>query len=77
MQTRFTHETLDRSLRDICNEDASPFGGKTVVLGSDFQQILPVLPMSSQEDVIDICLPRSYLWKDIHILPLRTNMRLS
>jgi len=61
MQSQFTHKVLDRFLQDICNENTSPFGGKTVVLSGDFQQILPVLPMSSQEDVIDICLPHSYL----------------
>ena len=75
-QSRFTHEALDRTLRDVCDKEDAPFGGKTVVLGGDFQQTLPVLPNSSREDVINITLPRSYLWKHFHVLTLRTNMRL-
>jgi hypothetical protein len=33
MQSRFAHEALDRTLRDICDTENVPFGGKTVVLG--------------------------------------------
>ena len=69
-QSRFTHEALDRTLRDICENDSTPFGGKTVVLGGDFQQTLPVVPNSSQEEVINVSLPRSYLWKDFQVRQL-------
>ena len=75
-QSRFTHEALNRTLKDVCENEFAPFGGKTVVLGGDFQQTLPVLPNSSQEDIIDISLPRSYLWNDIQVLFLHTNKRL-
>jgi hypothetical protein len=77
MQNRFTHEALDRTLRDICDNELTPFGGKAVVFGGDFQQTLPVIPKSSQEEVINASLPRSYLWKHIQVLILRTNMRLA
>ena len=77
MQSRFTHEALDRTLRDICDNEFTAFGGKPVVFGGDFQQTLPVIPKSSQEDVINASLPRSYLWKDIQVLKLRINMRLT
>src|SRR4051812_43165763 len=40
MQSRFAHEALDRTMRDICDDDERPFGGKTVVFGGDFQQTL-------------------------------------
>jgi hypothetical protein len=76
MQSRFTHEALDRTLRDICDSD-SLFGGKTVVFGGDFQQTLPVVLNASQEDVINVALPQSYLWKHVEILTLRRNMRLT
>ena len=76
MQHRFAHESLDRTLRDFCDNDCCPFGGKTVVFGGDFQQTLPVIPGGSQEDVVNASLPRSYLWKDIVLLSLHTNMRL-
>ena len=77
MQSRFTHEALDRTLRDICDDESTPFGGKTIVFGGDFQQILPVLLNSTQEDIINASLPRSYLWKHVKILTLHTNMRLA
>jgi hypothetical protein len=77
MQSRFTHEALDRTLRDVCDNESTPFGGKVVVFGGDFQQTLPVLPRSSQEEVINASLPRSYLWNHVQILTLRTNMRLA
>ena len=76
-QSRFTHEAHDRTLRDICEQDLQIFGGKTIVLGGDFQQTLPVLPNSSEENIINISLPRSYLWKHFRVLPLQRNMRLS
>lgn len=77
MQSRFTHEALDRTLRDICDSEETAFGGKTIVFGGDFQQILPVLPKASREDVINASLPQSYLWNSIQVLSLQTNMRLA
>ena len=71
-QSRFIHEALDHTLRDICDNDLLPFAGKTVVLRGDFQQTLPVIPNGSPEDVINVSLPRSYLWKHIQVLPLPT-----
>ena len=77
MQSRFTHEELDRTLRDICDNEMAPFGGKVVVFGGDFQQTLPVLPASSQQEIINASLPRSHLWNHIEVLSLHTNMRLA
>ena len=34
---------MDRCLRDIMQDD-EPFGGKTILLGGDFRQVLPVVP---------------------------------
>jgi hypothetical protein len=44
-------ETVDRSLRDIQSLD-SPFGGITIVLGSNFQQTLPVMVYGMREDTV-------------------------
>ncbi|XP_057442788.1 uncharacterized protein LOC130734412 [Lotus japonicus] len=49
MVSRYAFEALDRTFRDIMRfkiEGGSekPFGGKVVVLGGDFRQILPVIP---------------------------------
>nr|XP_009798543.1 PREDICTED: ATP-dependent DNA helicase PIF1-like [Nicotiana sylvestris] len=53
MMHRYCFEALDQTLRDILIfKDTSsldrPFGGKTVVLGSDFRQILPVITKGNQ-----------------------------
>ncbi|XP_019239881.1 PREDICTED: ATP-dependent DNA helicase PIF1-like [Nicotiana attenuata] len=57
MMHRYCFEALDRTLRDILRfKDASnldrPFGGKTVVLGGDFRQILPVIPKAIGDGII-------------------------
>jgi hypothetical protein len=44
-------ETVDRSLRDFRSVDV-PFGGITVVLGSDFQQTLPVIIKATREETV-------------------------
>ena len=75
MQHRHCVEAVDRTLRDIRNSE-KPFGGITVVLGGDFQQILPVVPKGVREQIVNASLRRSNLWKDICVLPLVLNMRL-
>jgi ATP-dependent DNA helicase PIF1 len=52
MTHRHCFEALDRTLRDILSEEKPanaivPFGGKPVVLGGDFRQILPVVRKGS------------------------------
>ncbi|GJV30342.1 DNA helicase, partial [Tanacetum coccineum] len=42
MNDRRCFETLDRTLRDVLDEPNRVFGGKTVMLGGDFRQTLPV-----------------------------------
>jgi hypothetical protein len=50
------------------------FGGKIMVLGGDFQQILLVVPKGGQEDIVSASLPRSHLWQHVTILRLHINM---
>ncbi|KAF7807937.1 uncharacterized protein G2W53_040098 [Senna tora] len=54
-----------------------PFGGKVVVLGGDFRQILPVFPRAAREDIVLASLNSSYLWSSCKVLSLTKNMRLS
>ncbi|XP_047949496.1 uncharacterized protein LOC125195385 [Salvia hispanica] len=61
-------EAVGRTFRDImrvCDEGSmqKPFGGKTVVFGGDFRQILPVVPKGSRQDVVNVVINSSYLWK--------------
>ncbi|CAL4998052.1 unnamed protein product [Urochloa decumbens] len=82
MTNRNCFEALDKSLRDILrfrndNSEDKPFGGMTVVLGGDFQQILPVIPKGKREHIVAASIKRSYLWKHFKEYKLTENMRLS
>uniref|UniRef100_A0ACD5ZSL2 Uncharacterized protein n=1 Tax=Avena sativa TaxID=4498 RepID=A0ACD5ZSL2_AVESA len=67
-------ETLDRSLQDIMGCDL-PFGGKVVVFGGDFRQVLPVVTRGTRAQITDATLQRSYLWEKIRKIRLKCNMR--
>ena len=74
-------EAVDLSLRDLMrvyNELSMemPFGGKTVVLGGDFRQILPVVPKGSRQDIVNSTINSSYIWSSCKVLRLTNNMRL-
>ncbi|XP_071740490.1 uncharacterized protein [Rutidosis leptorrhynchoides] len=81
MVHRHCIETLDRSLRDICrhinsNSMDTSFGGKVVVFGGDFRQVLPVTPQGKREDTVGASLNSSYIWSHVTVLKLTVNMRL-
>ena len=74
-------EALDKSLRDILSSrtgdsDMKPFGGKTVVLGGDFRQILPVVPGGSKSAIISATICNSKLWEHCEVFTLTQNMHL-
>ena len=51
----FFFKALDRTLKDIIrekNKSDSVFGGKVVVFGGDFRQILHVIPRGSKSDIV-------------------------
>ncbi|RCV11597.1 hypothetical protein SETIT_2G199000v2 [Setaria italica] len=58
MTRRQAVETLDRSLRDIM-ECPDPFGGKVIVFGGDFRQILLVVPRGTRAQIADTTLQRN------------------
>ncbi|XP_047964715.1 uncharacterized protein LOC125209150 [Salvia hispanica] len=74
-------EAVDRTFRDIlrvCSESSvhKPFGGKTIVFGGDFRQILPVVLKGSRQNVVNATINSSYLWSSCIVLRLTKNMRL-
>ena len=74
-QHRYAIKAVDRTLRDIQNNDRA-FGGITTILGGDFLQTLPVVPRGSREDIVDATFQHSPLWEDVEVLRLHQNMRL-
>ncbi|KAH1154351.1 hypothetical protein GYH30_049856 [Glycine max] len=57
--------TLDQSLRDIITNKSNSnqiFGGKVIILGGDFRQILPVIPRGTRSDIVNAAINSSYLW---------------
>jgi hypothetical protein len=76
MGHRHWYEAVDRSLKDVCQNDA-PFGGITVLFSGDWKQILPVVRHGGRIQIINACLKRSYLWQHVTELTLSKNMRLA
>ncbi|KAL3628077.1 hypothetical protein CASFOL_028179 [Castilleja foliolosa] len=76
MSDRRCLECLDKTLRDIANNAERPFGGKSILLGGDFRQTLPVKVKCTRSEIIDATLPKSYLWQHFKIFELHENMRL-
>ncbi|XP_024010446.1 uncharacterized protein LOC112085463 [Eutrema salsugineum] len=68
-------ETLDQTMRDILKCD-KVFGGKVIVLGGDFRQILPVIVGGNSSETILATVNSSHIWSDCKVLQLKTNMRL-
>ena len=53
MMSRYVYEAVDRTFRDITGIEV-PFGGKLIVLGGDFRQVLPVIPHAGPADVVQL-----------------------
>ncbi|KAL6574841.1 hypothetical protein OROMI_012126 [Orobanche minor] len=81
MMNKFCFEALDFTMRDLLkytNPHAvnKLFGGKTVVFGGDYRQILPVIPGGTRQQIVHASLNSSYLWDNCKVLKLTKNMRL-
>ena len=82
MVHKHAFEALDHTLKDVLSVSDSrnyelPFGGKAIVFGGDFRQILPVVQNGSRQDIVHASLCSSYIWSSFKVLNLTTNMCLS
>ena len=76
MAPKTSLESVNHLLQDIM-QNTVPFGGKIVVLGGDFRQILPIVERGSRVDIVNACLKKSVLWPHFHSFTLRKNMRVN
>ncbi|KAI3672758.1 hypothetical protein L6452_38857 [Arctium lappa] len=74
MAKRQAVEALDRTMQDIIGV-ALPFGGKIMVMGGDFRQVLPVVRRGTRAQIVDSSLRMSPLWSTIKKIRLTLNMR--
>jgi ATP-dependent DNA helicase PIF1 len=68
-------DCLDRELRDICKSPNLLFGGKTVILGGDFRQTLPIAKHSTPAMLTSKCLKKWSKWRFVKKRKLTKNMR--
>ena len=70
MMHKHVFEAVDRTLRDITGRPDVLFGGKVVVLGGDFRQILPVVPRGNRGQIVAASLKRStIIWPSCACVP--------
>ncbi|KAD4385908.1 hypothetical protein E3N88_26077 [Mikania micrantha] len=74
MAKRQAIEAVDRTFQDITGVSL-PFGGKIMVMGGDFRQVLPVIKRGTRAQVVDASLRMSPLWLLTKKMRLTTNMR--
>ena len=65
---------INRLLQDIMGNNL-PFGGKIVLFGGDFRQVLPIVPRGTPTAILEQCLKRSPLWQYVTVFKLTENMR--
>ncbi|XP_065641836.1 uncharacterized protein LOC136071699 [Hydra vulgaris] len=75
MIPKYALSAIDKLLQDICNNNF-PFGGKVILMGGDFRQILPVVKRGRPAEVIESCLKCSEHWQYVQRFSLTVNMRV-
>ena len=76
MSSKDVFSTVDRLFRDLTDTPSVPFGGKTIVLGGDFRQTLPVVPHQGRSGIVSKTVLRSSWWPQVRFLKLHINERV-
>ncbi|XP_021728383.1 uncharacterized protein LOC110695462 [Chenopodium quinoa] len=74
MAKKHNIESLDLLLQDVCDNKIM-FGGKIIVFGGDFRQVLPVVPHRSMKEAVETSIVTSYLWPRFVKFRLIENIR--
>ncbi|XP_058799371.1 ATP-dependent DNA helicase pif1-like [Phymastichus coffea] len=75
MAPRYALEIVNRTLQNIMNNNL-PFGGKVVVLGGDFRQLLPIKMNGTRTETLNLSIKYSESWRHFIKYNLTTNMRV-
>jgi hypothetical protein len=75
MVPKYALECIDRKLKELMEND-SPFGGKIMIIGGDFRQILPVRKRAGRNDLVSLSVTQSNLWKQFKVFRLKKNQRV-
>ncbi|XP_076904045.1 uncharacterized protein LOC143559315 [Bidens hawaiensis] len=76
MTHKHAFQALNKSCKDVL-KSKSLFGGKVVVFGGDFRQVLPVIQKGSRQQIVNASLCSSYIWHHFRVLRLTRNIRLT
>ncbi|KAL8616951.1 hypothetical protein ACOMHN_041869 [Nucella lapillus] len=74
MTNKAVFEAMDRTLQDL-KQSAKPMGGIPILFCGDFRQILPVVLHGTRSNIVNASIKKSYMWPDINVKHLTTNMR--
>jgi hypothetical protein len=75
MLSKLVYLCIDRTLRSIMDSD-QPFGGKLIVFGGHWAQILPVVRHGNMATIVAATMKRCGFWHNITQLRLSINLRL-
>lgn len=67
-------DAINMMLQDVMDNDKL-FGGKIVLLGGDFRQVLPVIPRVAPAVLMENTIKKSNTFQKFHNFKLTTNMR--
>ncbi|XP_065640567.1 uncharacterized protein LOC136073126 [Hydra vulgaris] len=75
MIPKYALNAIDKLLQDVCI-NKFPFGGKVILMGGDFRQILPVVKRGQPADIVEACIKCSQHWQYVQRFSLTENMRV-
>lgn len=76
MMVRHGIRIIDCFLKKLMNNDVL-FGGKIIVFGGDFRQLLPVVPGGSRPEIVTQSVISHPRWRTFNVIVLYQNMRSS
>ncbi|XP_004210953.2 uncharacterized protein LOC101239365 [Hydra vulgaris] len=66
---------IDRLLKDVWNNNFA-FGGKVILFGGDFRQILSVVKRGQPAEIVESCIKCSLQWQRVQKFALTENMKV-